>query len=47
MEVDLVAGVSVGTLEVCRELAAQLSPGGEGHLGQVYEPQSDRAGQGH
>jgi hypothetical protein len=33
MEVNLIAGVSVGTLEVGHELATQLSPGGEGPLG--------------
>jgi hypothetical protein len=33
MEVDLVAGASVGALEVGCELAAQLFPGGEGPLG--------------
>jgi hypothetical protein len=33
VEVDLVARVSVGALEVDRELTAQLRPGGEGPLG--------------
>jgi hypothetical protein len=38
MEVGLVARPRVGTLEVRRELVAQLLPGGERPLGQVHEP---------
>jgi hypothetical protein len=33
MEVDLVAGASVGALKVGRELMIQFFPGGEGLLG--------------
>jgi hypothetical protein len=47
MEVNLVGGGSIGTLEVGRELEAQLPPGGGGSLGQVHEPRSGRANQGH
>jgi hypothetical protein len=47
VQVDLVAGASVCTLEVGRELAAQLSPGGEEPLREVHEPRPDRTGQGH
>jgi hypothetical protein len=38
MEVSLIARLRVGTLEVGRELEAQLSPGGERPLRQVHEP---------
>jgi hypothetical protein len=47
VEVDLVAGASVGSLKVGREVMAQLFPGGEGVLGWVHEPQLGRVGQGH
>jgi hypothetical protein len=39
--------VSVGALEVGRELTTQLHPGGEGPLVQVHESRSGRTGQGH
>jgi hypothetical protein len=47
MDVGLIARVSVGILKVGCELAAQLSPGDEGPLGQVHEPRPGRIGQGH
>jgi hypothetical protein len=47
MELDLVAQVSVGALEVGRELMTQLCPGGEGLLSQVHERRPGRTGQGH
>jgi hypothetical protein len=47
VEVDLVARVSVGTLEVGHKLSAQLRPGDEGPLGQVHEKRLGRIGQRH
>jgi hypothetical protein len=47
MEVNLIAQVSIGTLEVGRELTTHLYPGGEGPLRQVHEPQPSRTSQGH
>jgi hypothetical protein len=38
MEVSLIVWLRIDTLEVDRELAAQLSSGGERPLWQVHEP---------
>jgi hypothetical protein len=47
MEVGLIARSRVSTLEVGRELAAQLSPGGESPIWQVHEPRPRYTRQGH
>jgi hypothetical protein len=47
VEVYLRVGLRVGTLEVGRELMAQLLPGGQRCLRQVHESQRGHAGQGH
>jgi hypothetical protein len=47
VEVDLIARVSVGTLEVGCELMAQLHPRGEGPLRQFHESQLGHTDQGH
>jgi hypothetical protein len=38
VEIGLVTRLSISTLEVGRELAAQLWPGVEGPLGEIHEP---------
>jgi hypothetical protein len=47
VEVSLVARPSISTLEVGRELAAQLRPGVEGPLGEIHEPRPGRPRQGY
>jgi hypothetical protein len=47
VEVDLITRVSVGTIEIGRELMAHLRQGCEGPLGLVQEPRLGHTGQGH
>jgi hypothetical protein len=47
VEVDLVARVSVGALEVGCELTTQLHPGGVGPLRQAHEPRAGHTGRSH